>query len=122
VLSQSQEFSIGVDGEANRCMGILRLLYNRRRSNPDSGLSLLEFKAKMLFAREHLLFPIWYGKEQGLLRWDDYSDFVTTGPGVDNVETHLPSNRLLYRLLKTAESEGADASLREERATSEDRS
>ena len=119
-LFQTKELSIGGDGEANRRMGILCLLYNRPRSNPDSGLSLLEFKAKMLFAREHLLLPICYGEEQGLLRSDEYSDFVITGPGIDNVETHLPSNRLLYRLLKTAESEGADASLRKERAASED--
>ncbi len=106
-LFETKEFSIGVDGEANRRMGILCLLYNRRRSNPDDpGLSLLEFEAMMSFAREHLLFTMWYLKEQGLLRSDDNSDFVITGVGVDYVETHLPNNRLLYRLLKAAESGG----------------
>jgi curved DNA-binding protein CbpA len=106
-LFETKEFSIGVDGEANRRMGILCLLYNRRRSNPDDpGLSLLEFEAMMSFAREHLLFTMWYLKEQGLLRQDENSDFVITGGGVDYVETHLPSNRLLYRLLKAAESGG----------------
>jgi curved DNA-binding protein CbpA len=106
-LFETKEFSIGVDGEANRRMGILCLLYNRRRSNPDDpGLSLLEFEAMMSFAREHLMFTMWYLKEQGLLRTDENSDFVITGAGVDYVETHLPTNRLLYRLLKAAESGG----------------
>ena len=55
-LFETKEFSIGVDGEANRRMGILCLLYNRRRSNPDDpGLSLLEFEAMMSFARVHLM-------------------------------------------------------------------
>lgn len=120
-LFETKEFSIGVDGEANRRMGILCLLYNRRRSNPDDpGLSLLEFEAMMSFAREHLLFTMWYLKEQGLLRSDENSDFVITGPGVDYVEAHLPTNRLLYRLLKAAESGGTDASVREGAAASED--
>jgi curved DNA-binding protein CbpA len=116
-LFETKEFSIGVDGEANRRMGILCLLYNRRRSNPDDpGLSLLEFEAMMSFAREHLMFTMWYLKEQGLLRTDEHSDFVISGAGVDYVETHLPTNRLLYRLLKAAESGGTSASVTEETA------
>jgi len=120
-LFETKEFSIGVDGEANRRMGILCLLYNRRRSNPDDpGLSLLEFEAMMSFAREHLMFTMWYLKEQGLLRTDEHSDFVISGAGVDYVETHLPTNRLLYRLLKAAESGGTSASVTEETAGSKD--
>src|SRR5579863_6664191 len=120
-LFETKEFSIGVDGEANLRMGILCLLYNRRRSNPDDpGLSLLEFEAMMSFAREHLMFTMWYLREQGLLRTDENSDFVITGAGVDYVETHLPTNRLLYRLLKAAESGGTSASVREGAAGPED--
>jgi len=120
-LFETKEFSIGVDGEANRRMGILCLLYNRRRSNPDDpGLSLLEFEAMMSFAREHLMFTMWYLKEQGLLRTDENSDFVITGAGVDYVETHLPNNRLLYRLLKAAESGGTSAGAGEGTAGPED--
>ena len=104
-LFEMKEFAIGVDGEANRRMGILCLLYNRRRSNPDDpGLSLLEFESMMAFPREHLMFTMWYLKEQSCVRQDEASDFVITGVGVDYVESHLPSNRLLYRLLKAAES------------------
>jgi len=103
-LFELKEFSIGVEGEANRRMGILCLLYNRRRANPeDPGLSLLEFESMMQVPREHLMFTIWYLREHNCLRQDDASDYVITGDGVDYVETHLPSNKLLYRLLKAAE-------------------
>jgi curved DNA-binding protein CbpA len=114
-LFELKEFAAGVDGEANRRMGILCLLYSRRRSNPDDpGLSLLEFEAMMSFPREHLMFTMWYLKEQDCLRQDENSDYVITGAGVDYVESHLPSNRLLYRLLKAAESGTTRAVSKEE--------
>src|SRR5262249_18822865 len=92
-------------GEANRRMGILCLLYNRRRTSPDApGLSILELESIMSFPREHLMFTLWYLKEHDCVRQDDKSDYVITGEGVDYVETHLPSNKLLYKLLKSAES------------------
>ena len=100
-----KEFAVGIDGESNRRMGILCLLYNRRRSNPeDPGLSLLEFETMMSFPREHLMFTIWYLRERGQIRLDEESDFVITGDGVDYVEGHLPKNQIIYRLLKAAET------------------
>ena len=113
-LFELKEFSIGVEGEANRRMGALCLLYNRRRSNPeDPGLSLLEFESMMQVPREHLMFTIWYLREHTCVRQDDASDYVITGDGVDYVETHLPSNKLLYRLLKAAESGATRTASRE---------
>jgi len=56
----TKDFALGIDGEANRRMGILCLLYNRRRSNPDNpGISILEFESMMSFPREHLMFAMW---------------------------------------------------------------
>ena len=104
-IFELKEFAVGVDGEANRRMGILCLLYNRRRSNPDDpGMSILEFESTMSCPREHLMFTMWYLREHDCVRQDEASDFVITGAGVDYVETHLPTNKLLYRLLKAAES------------------
>jgi curved DNA-binding protein len=104
-LFETKDFTIGVDGEANRRMGILCLLYARRRSDPDDpGISLLEFESIMSFPREHLLFTMWYLKERNFLQIDEGSDYVITGPGVDYVEANLHSNKILYRLLKAAES------------------
>ncbi len=109
-LFETKDFAIGIDGEANRRMGILCLLYNRRRSNPDDpGLSILEFESMMSMPREHLMFTMWYLKERECVRQNEASDFVITGNGVDYVESHLPSNQILYRLLKAAESGGTRA-------------
>ena len=104
-LFETKDFTIGVDGEANRRMGILCLLYTRRRSDPDDpGISLLEFESIMSFPREHLLFTMWYLKERNLLEMDQSSDYVITGNGVDYVEANLPSNKILYKLLGAAET------------------
>jgi curved DNA-binding protein len=104
-LFGTKDFTIGVDGEANRRMGILCLLYTRRRSDPDDpGISLLEFESMMSLPREHLLFTMWYLKERDYIRQDENSDYMISGNGVDYVEQNLPTNRILYKLLKAAES------------------
>ena len=106
-LFELKEFSLGIEAEGNRRMGILCLLYNRRRSNPDDpGLSILEFESMMSFPREHLMFTIWYLKEQTYIRQDDRSDYVITSVGVDYVEANLPKNKLVYKLLNAAETGG----------------
>lgn len=111
---ETKDFEIGVDGEANRRMGILCLLYNRRRSDPDDpGLSLLEFETMMSYAREHLLFTMWYLKEQDYVRVDEKSDYLITAHGVDFVEQNLPQNKLMYKLLKAAETGTSRTSSRE---------
>jgi curved DNA-binding protein CbpA len=97
-----KDFTLGIEGEANRRMGILCLLYNKRRRNPESpGYSILEFETVMSFPREHLMFTVWYLKEKGLVGQDEGSNFLITAEGVDYVETHLPDNRILYRLLSS---------------------
>ena len=103
-LFELKEFSLGIDAEANRRMGILCLLYNRRRANPeDPGLSILEFESMMSFPREHLMFTIWYLREQSYIRQDDKSDYVISSAGVDYVEANLTKNKLVYRLLNPAQ-------------------
>jgi len=111
---ETKDFEIGVDGEANRRMGIRCLLYNRRRSDPDDpGLSLLEFETMMSYAREHLLFTMWYLKEHDYVRMDEKSDYLITAQGVDFVEQNLPQNKLMYKLLKAAETGTSRTSTRE---------
>jgi curved DNA-binding protein CbpA len=103
-----RDFAMGIDGESNRRMGILCLLYNRRRVNVEEpGLSLLEFERLMSSPREHLVFTIWYLKDKGYLRQTEDSSFAITGGGVDYVEAGLPKNRILYKLLKEAEDGAA---------------
>jgi curved DNA-binding protein CbpA len=117
-LFETKDFTIGVEGESNRRMGILCLLYTRRRSDPDDpGISLLEFESIMSFPREHLLFTMWYLKERNLLQMDHSSDYVITGDGVDYVEANLPSNKILYKLLNAAESGSTRTPTRPESAS-----
>jgi curved DNA-binding protein len=104
-LFAAPEFVQGIDGEANRRMGILSLLYNNRRSNPDqAGISLLQLETMMSMPREHLLFTIWYLKEKDWIRQTENSDMVISAAGVDHVEKNLNSHQLLYNLLKAAEN------------------
>jgi curved DNA-binding protein CbpA len=108
---EMREFAAGIDGEANRRMGILCLLYNRRRSNPDyPGMSILEFEKLMSFPREHLMFTLWYLKDAEFIRQDESSNFVVTSHGVDYVEEHLPSHQNLYQLIKAAETGNVERS------------
>jgi curved DNA-binding protein len=99
-----QDFATGIDGESNRRMGLLCLLYHRRRINPDEpGLSLLQLEKMMVSAREHLVFTIWYLKDKGYVRQTEDSSYAITGSGVDHVEQGLPKNKVLYKLLKETE-------------------
>jgi curved DNA-binding protein len=99
-----RDFAVGIDGEANRRLGILCLLYSRRRTTPDEpSLSLLDLEVLMAFPREHLLFTLWYLSEKKFIRRDEKSNYEITAGGIDYVESNLASNRALYRLLKSAE-------------------
>jgi len=100
-----KEFAIGISGEHHRRMGILCLLYNRRRTDPEKpGMSLLDFERVMSFPREHLIFTIWYLQSKDLLKQGEQSDYSISAEGVDYIEANLPSNQILYKLLKAAET------------------
>ena len=112
-IFDTREFAIGLDGEANRRLGILCLLYGRRRADGDNpGVSVLELEALMGTPREHLLFATWYLREKQFVRLDDRSSLLITAEGVDHVEQNLRSNRVVYRLLK----EGTNAQMKPEDA------
>jgi curved DNA-binding protein CbpA len=99
-----KEFAVGIEGENNRRLGVLCLLYQKRRTDIEKpSYSLLELERLMSFPREHLLFTLWYLKEKGLVRQDENSDYAITAEGVDTVEQKLPSHEILFKLLKAAE-------------------
>lgn len=103
---ETKDFVVGIEAEANRRLGLLCLLYNRRRSQPDHpSLSLLELEAMTALPREHLEFTIWYLKEKGYLRRDETSsNYTITSEGVDWVESKAPSSRIAHKLLKSPEA------------------
>jgi len=103
---ETKDFVVGIDVEVNRRLGTLCLLYNRRRSSPDKpGMSLLDMENKMALPREHLEFTVWYLREKGHVRRDETTnDILITSEGVDFVESSVPSNHLVCRLLKAGDS------------------
>jgi len=96
-----KEFVDGIEGEQNRRLGILCLLYNRRRADMEHpGLSLLELERLMSFPREYIAFAVWYLRDRGFLQIGDNSDCVLTAAGADHVETNSPRNAVFHRLLR----------------------
>jgi len=93
-------FVNGIEGEVNRRIGILALLYNKRRkSSRDPAISLWDLEQKMAMPREYLDFATWYLKNKGYITIADNSDFTLTALGVDYVEENADKNPILNRLL-----------------------
>ena len=100
-----KEFTDGIDAEAKIRVGVLCLLYSKRRANPDfAALSLLEMENLMAFPRERLLFAIWYLKAKRYIMQDDRSSFIIAAEGVDFLESQLPTNQILHKIFRASES------------------
>ncbi len=100
----TKEFTEGVDGEINRRIGMLCLLYTQRRSNPViPALSVLEIEQMMAIPREHLLFTIWYLKAKRFIQQDDRSSLLITAEGIDFLEQNLPHHKTMHLLLEAAD-------------------
>jgi curved DNA-binding protein CbpA len=106
---EMKEFVVGIDAEMNRRLGVLCLLYNRRKSDPERpSLSIMDMEAKMALPREYLEFTIWYLKEKELVRRDENtSEILISAKGIDFAEQNLPSSRIVYKLLKSGNPGGA---------------
>jgi curved DNA-binding protein CbpA len=95
-----KEFSDGIEGESNRRMGILCLLYNKRRTSPEeSGMSILHMETLMSFPREHLLFTLWYLRQKHLVEFNLNSEYEITADGIDLVESKFPKSTVLQKLI-----------------------
>ncbi len=67
-----KEFADGIDSEAKIRIGVLCLLYSKRRANPDyAALSLLDMERIMAFPRERLLFALWYLRAKHFVEQDN---------------------------------------------------
>ena len=111
-LSSTIDFMDDIEGEINRRLALLAVLYARRRSSPRyPEVTLMEIETSMGFPRDYLDFTTWYLVKKGYVHQADNSDFTLTVAGVDYVETqraHLPIlNRLLTNgQVRTAAHEG----------------
>jgi curved DNA-binding protein len=99
-LSESVDFMDQVQGELNRRLAVLAVLYYKRRSNPfDPQVSLAEIELRMGFPRDYLDFTTWYLTKKGYITRADNSDFSLTAEGVDYIETQRAKIPVLNRLL-----------------------
>ena len=104
-LHVMREFADGIDSEAIIRIGVLWLLYSKRRANPDyAALSLLDMENIMAFPRERLLFALWYLRAKRYVLQDDRSSFIIAAEGVDYLESQLPTNQILYKIFRDTES------------------
>jgi hypothetical protein len=110
-IFELKDFVDGIEGEENRRLGVVSLLYHRRRlSESKPGISVLDLEKRMAFPREHLNFTLWYLRAKGYVTCEDNSDYVLTAEGVDYVEANSSSNRVIQQLLTRGSGVGtADA-------------
>lgn len=100
VLFHSVDFLDGVEGELNRRLAVLSLLYRKCRAdihNPQ--ISLLDLEAQMGFPREYLDFTLWYLRSKKYLQQENGAEFSLTCLGVDYIEDNLAKLPLLHKLL-----------------------
>lgn len=99
-LSSSVDFMDQFEGELNRRLAVLAVLYYRRRNNsqrPEVGLQ--EIEQQMGFPRDYLDFTTWYLLKKGYITRADNSDFTLTAEGVDFVETQRVNMPVLNKML-----------------------
>jgi curved DNA-binding protein len=108
--STSIDFMDSLDGELNRRLAVLAVLYYRRRTNPGMPeVPLAEIESRMGFPRDYLDFTTWYLVKKGYVARADNSGFTLTAEGVDFVETqraHLP---ILNKMLTCGTASAAAA-------------
>jgi hypothetical protein len=101
-LSSTVDFMDQVEGDLNRRLAVLAILYYRRRMYPDTPeVSLPEIENRMGFPRDYLNFTTWYLTKKKYITRADNAEFTLTVDGVDFIETQRTTVPLLDRLLTT---------------------
>ncbi|MEI9969907.1 MAG: hypothetical protein WDM87_15265 [Terracidiphilus sp.] len=99
-LAATIDFMDVMEGELNRRLAVLAVLYYRRRVNPTfPEVALAEIEERMGFPRDYLDFTLWVSAKEGLRRKADNAQFTLTVDGVDFVETQRANIPTLHKLL-----------------------
>ena len=99
-IFELKDFIDGAEGEINRRLGVLSILYHRRRRNEARPcLSLLDLERRMALPREYLDFTLWYLRAKGYVKAEDNSDFSLTAAGVDYLESASGHNQVARDLM-----------------------
>jgi curved DNA-binding protein len=103
-LSSWIDFMDSMEGELNRRLAVLAVLYFQRRTNPyNPEVAFVEIEKRMGFPRDYLIFTTWYLRNKGYITKADNMDLTLTAEGVDFVETQRANIPVLDRLLTTGE-------------------
>src|SRR5258708_12987700 len=101
-MSSTVDFMDQGEGDLNRRLAILAILYYRRRMYPNSPeVSLPEIEDRMGFPRDYLDFTTWYLAKNRYITPADNSDFTLTVDGLTFTETQLATLPLVNNLLPT---------------------
>ncbi len=109
-IFESVDFLDGIQGETNRRLAVLALLYRKcRGSIHNPSISLLDLETHMGFPREYLDFTIWYLRSKKYVSQDDGAALALTSLGVDYVEANYSSLPLMGKLLNAGHREASAA-------------
>ena len=99
------DFMDQVEGDLNRRLAVLTILYYRRRMYPDSPeVTLAEIERRMGFPRDYLEFTTWYLTKKKYITRADNADFTLTVEGVDFIEAQRTCIPILEKLLTSGTS------------------
>jgi curved DNA-binding protein CbpA len=101
-IPDTMDFLDSIDGELNRRLAVLAVLYKRRRTNSTRPeVSLGEIESLMNFPRDYLDFTIWYLLKKEFVTRADNSALTLTAEGVDFIETQRANIPNLSKMLTT---------------------
>jgi curved DNA-binding protein len=99
-LAATIDFMDVMDGELNRRLAVLAVLYYRRRTNPTyPEVPLAEIEERMGFPRDYLDFTLWYLQRKNYVTKADNAQYTLSVDGVDFVETQRSNIPTLHKLL-----------------------
>jgi curved DNA-binding protein CbpA len=101
-LSAWIDFMDDMEGELNRRLAVLTVLYLQRRTNPNRPeVTFRDIESRLGFPRDYLVFTAWYLRAKKYITRADDSEFTITAEGVDFVETQRQNIPVLDKLLTT---------------------
>jgi len=99
-LAAAIDFMDAMEGELNRRLAVLAVLYQKRRTNPTfPEVRLSEIEERMGFPRDYLDFTLWYLHKKGYVTKADNAQYALSVDGVDFVETQRANLPTLNKLL-----------------------
>jgi Mn-dependent DtxR family transcriptional regulator len=99
-LAETVDFMDAMEGETNRRLAVLAVLYYKRRTNPIfPDVRLAEIEERMGFPRDYLDFTLWYLQRKGYVTKADSAEYALSVEGVDFVEAERANTPILQKLL-----------------------